>query len=110
MLSESDFQEKAGEAIEDLEELLLPVSEKHDFEIESGGGMLTLIFEEPAPAKFIVSPNSPARQIWVSALATSYKFDWDEGAGSFVLDKTREVFRAVIAELLSRQLHTEIRL
>jgi CyaY protein len=110
MISESDFQEKSTEALEELEERLLSVSEEHDFELESGGGMLTLIFEEPSPAKFIVSPNSPARQIWVSAMATSFKFDWDETLASFVLDKTRESFLSVMASLLSRQLGTSIRL
>ena len=110
MLSEADFQNKASDAIEDLEERLLPVSDEHDFEVESGGGMLTLTFEEPTHAKFIISPNSPARQIWVSALATSFKFDWDEAAGSFVLDKTREPFVTVIASLVARQLGSDIRL
>lgn len=110
MISESDFQDKAAEALEDMEERILPVCEEHGFEVESGSGMLTLIFEEPSPAKFILSPNTPARQIWVSALATSYKFDWDETAGSFVLDKTREPIRAVLSRLLSQQLGVQIQL
>lgn len=110
MINEHDFQDHATEALEDLEERLLPVSEQHDFEVESGSGMLTLIFEEPAHARFIISPNSPARQIWVSALSTSYKFDWDESADSFVLDKTREPFRTVMAGLISKQLGAEIKL
>lgn len=110
MINEHDFQDRATQALEDLEERLLPVSEQHDFEVESGSGMLSLIFEEPSHAKFIISPNSPARQIWVSALSTSYKFDWDESADSFVLDKTREPFRKVMAGLVSKQLGAEISL
>ena len=110
MLDESDFQNKASQAIEDLEERLIALSDEHGFDVEGGGGMLTLIFEEPAPARFIISPNSPARQIWVSALATSFKFDWDEGVNSFVLDKTRENFHFVIAKLLTSQLGIEVRL
>jgi frataxin-like iron-binding protein CyaY len=35
--------------------------------------VLQIVFEEPAPAKFVVSPNAPVRQIWVSALSRSYK-------------------------------------
>jgi iron-sulfur cluster assembly protein CyaY len=93
-----------------LEERVLPVADVQDFEVEAGGGMLTLIFEEPTPAKFIVSPNSPARQIWVSALATSYKFDLDPEADDFLLDKTREPFVSVMARLISQQLGTEVQL
>jgi iron donor protein CyaY len=104
MLSEADFQDHATETIEDLEDQVTPISEEHDFEVESTGGMLTFTFEKPSAAKFIISPNSPARQIWVSALSTSFKFDWDDERNSFVLDKTREPFTKVIADLLSRQL------
>jgi len=110
MINEHDFRDRATETLEDLEERLLPISEERDFEVESGGGMLTLIFEEPSHAKFIISPNAPVRQIWVSALSTSYKFDWDESVGSFVLDKTREPFRSVMAALITKQLGTEISL
>jgi iron donor protein CyaY len=110
MIPEADFKAKAAEAIDDLEERVIRVAEEHEFEVETGGGMLTLIFEEPAPSRFIVSPNSPARQIWVSALSTSYKFDWDDNAKSFVLDKTREPFLHVMGNLLGQQLRTTVSL
>lgn len=109
-MDDHDFQDKASAAIEDLEAALDPVAEAHEFETESAGGMLTVIFEAPAPARFIISPNGAAKQIWVSALSTSFKFDWDEATNQFVLDKSREPFRAVVANLLSRQLQTTIRL
>ena len=110
MLSETEFRDKATEAIEKLEDRVQAVADEHDFEIESAEGILTFTFSEPSPAKFIVSPNSPARQIWVSALSTSYKFDWDSAAGSFVLDKTREPFLQVMANLIGRHLNTNISL
>ena len=110
MISESDFKDHAAEALEDLEDRVSPISEELEFEVESGGGMLTFDFEKPAASKFIISPNSPARQIWVSALSTSFKFDWDDEQNSFVLDKTREHFSKVIADLLSRQLGQTIKL
>ena len=44
------------------------------------------IFEEPSPAKFVVSPNAPVRQIWVSALSRSYKLAWSDDASAFALD------------------------
>ncbi|HSP06540.1 MAG TPA: iron donor protein CyaY, partial [Acidobacteriota bacterium] len=86
------------------------LSEEFEFDVEAGGGMLTLIFEEPSPAKFILSPNSPARQIWVSALSTSFKFDWDDSAQSFVLDRTREPFLSVIRDVLAKQLGKDVSL
>ena len=110
MISEVDFRDYSTEALEDLEDRVGPISEELEFEVESSGGMLTFVFEKPSAAKFIISPNSPARQIWVSALSTSFKFDWDDEQDSFVLDKTREPFPKVIADLLSRQLGQNVQL
>jgi iron-sulfur cluster assembly protein CyaY len=110
MIDESVFQDRAAETIRDLEDRVLPFSEIHEFEMESGGGMLTLTFEDPSPAKFIISPNGPARQIWVSALSTSYKFDLDQQADDFLLDKTRESFVKVMGRLISQQLGTDVQL
>jgi CyaY protein len=110
MIDEKVFQDRSAEAIRELEDRVLPLADVHYFEVESGGGMLTLIFEEPTAARFIVSPNSPARQIWVSALSTSYKFDLDTEADDFVLDKTREPFITVMGRLISQHLGTEVNL
>ena len=48
--------------------------------------MLNLVFEEPSETKFVVSPNAPVRQIWVSAMARSYKLAWAPELGAFALD------------------------
>ena len=45
-----------------------------------------MVFEEPAPAKFVVSPNAPVRQIWLSAMSRSYKLAWSDEREAFVLD------------------------
>jgi CyaY protein len=110
MLNENEFKDHAVEAIEELEERVIPVADDHDFEVESGGGMLTLIFEEPSATRFIISPNAAARQIWVSALSTSYKFGWDDQERTFVLDKTHEPLSKVIGELISRHLGEKVEL
>jgi CyaY protein len=44
------------------------------------------VFEEPTDAKFVVSPNAPVRQIWVSALARSYKLSWAPELDGFALN------------------------
>ena len=110
MLSESEFQKKVSETFKHLEERVWPLADQYGFEVDTGGGMVTLEFEDPAPSKFIISPQTPARQIWMSAMVGSYKFDWDETTNTFVLDKTHELFLDVISGLLSRQLHADIHL
>ena len=55
-------------------------------EIELQNGVLNLVFEEPHEAKFVVSPNAPVRQIWVSAMAKSYKLAWAPDLHAFALD------------------------
>ena len=54
--------------------------------MELQNGVLQIVFEDPSPAKFVVSPNAPVRQIWVSAMSRSYKLSWEAGASTFALD------------------------
>ena len=85
-LDEQLFRVKADEALERARKALLPLADEADFEVELQNGVLQLIFEEPHPAKFVVSPNAPVRQIWVSALSRSFKLPWSDEASTFVLD------------------------
>ena len=86
MLSEQDFRLRADHALEALQRSLLPVADTDGFEVELQNGVLQVIFEEPSPAKFVVSPNAPVRQIWLSAMARSYKLAWSDERSAFVLD------------------------
>jgi iron-sulfur cluster assembly protein CyaY len=85
-LSEQEFRVKSDAALETARRALLPAADAEGFEIELQNGVLNLIFEEPAEAKFVVSPNAPVRQIWVSAMAKSYKLPWSAEAGAFALN------------------------
>lgn len=85
-LSEQEFRVKSDEALQQARHALLPLADAEGFEVELQNGVLDLIFEEPADAKFVVSPNAPVRQIWVSAMARSYKLPWDSGAATFSLN------------------------
>jgi CyaY protein len=78
------------------------------FEVEGGGEKLELMFEEPEEAKFVISPNTPARQIWISALSTSFKLGWSEPANDFVHDKSGETLNQVMSRILTQQLGTPI--
>ena len=86
MLSEQEFRIRADEALEQLQRSLMPLAEEENFEIELQDGVLEVMFDEPAPAKFVVSPNAPMRQIWVSAIARGYKLSWSERASTFEID------------------------
>src|SRR6058998_1146737 len=85
-LSEQEFRVRSDDALEAAQRALLPLADRAAFEIELQNGVLNLVFEEPADARFVVSPNAPVRQIWVSALARSYKLSWAPELGSFALN------------------------
>jgi frataxin-like iron-binding protein CyaY len=86
VLSEQEFRVKSDEALENARRTLLPLADDEGFEVELQNGVLNLVFEEPADAKFVVSPNAPVRQIWISAMARSYKLSWAPELGGFALD------------------------
>lgn len=85
-MTEQEFRIKADEALEQADRSLLPLADAEGFEIETQNGVLQIVFEEPAPTKFVVSPNAPVRQIWVSAMSKSYKLSWSQASGAFEID------------------------
>jgi iron-sulfur cluster assembly protein CyaY len=85
-LSEQDFRVQSDVALESARRALLPLADSEGFEVELQNGVLNVVFEEPSDAKFVVSPNAPVRQIWVSAMARSYKLPWSPEAGAFALN------------------------
>jgi len=86
VLTEQEFRVKSDEALENARRTLLPLADSEGFEVELQNGVLNLVFEEPSEAKFVVSPNAPVRQIWVSAMARSYKLSWAPELGVFALE------------------------
>jgi CyaY protein len=110
MLAEHDFQKKADALFDDLKKRLLNLGDAHDFDVEGESGKLEVIFEVPEPARFVISPNSPIREIWVSALSTSFKLAWSEARSAFILQKTGEDLYAVMSRVISQQLGTQVTL
>ena len=106
MLDELDFRRKADAAIEDLKKSLIIAEDGADIEVEEQNGVLNVVFEEP-PAKFVITPNTPVRQIWISALSTSFKLDWSDKQNDFVLDKTGEHLKPLMGRLVNQQLGKE---
>jgi iron donor protein CyaY len=99
-LSEQEFRLEADRALEQLQRSLMPLADTEEFEVELQNGVLQIVFEDPAPAKFVISPNAPVRQIWVSALSRSFKLSWDGTA--FALDG--ESLNALLPRLIRQQL------
>ncbi len=85
-MTEQEFRLRADEALEQAQRSLLPLADSDGFELELQNGVLQVVFEEPSPSKFVVSPNAPVRQIWVSALSRSFKLSWSDEANAFALD------------------------
>jgi len=85
-MTEQEFRLQADGALEGVQRTLLPLADEEGFEVELQNGVLQVIFEEPTAAKFVISPNAPVRQIWVSAMSRSYKLAWSPGDSAFTLD------------------------
>ncbi len=85
-LTEQEFRVKADEALEAARRALMPLSDREGFEVDLQNGVLNVAFDEPSEGRFVVSPNAPVRQIWVSAMSRSYKLAWAPEASAFALD------------------------
>ncbi len=85
-LSEQEFRVRSDEAIEQARKALLPLADEQGFEVELHDGVLDVVFEEPNEARFVVSPNAPVRQIWISAMSRSYKLAWAPDRSTFALE------------------------
>jgi CyaY protein len=103
MLDELTFRRNADHAIEALKKSLIDAEEAGGFEAEEQNGVLNVAFDEP-PAKFVITPNTPARQIWISALSTSFKLDWSEEHADFIYPKDSLALKPLVAQLINRQL------
>lgn len=84
-LSEQEFRIRSDDALEHARRALLSLADAEGFEVELQNGVLRVVFEEPHAGTFVVSPNAPVRQVWVSAMARSYKLAWTPDAQAFVL-------------------------
>src|SRR5580698_2693237 len=106
MMDELEFRKLAEKALSSLLQHLIEREEADDscFEVEGGqGGLLNVLFEEPL-GKFVITPNAPVQQIWISALSTSFKLDWDASVGAFVLPRTSEQLEQLIDRLIAEHL------
>ncbi len=104
MMDEQEFHKKCDETFESLRRRLMEIGDEHDFQVEGGSGKLQVEFEDEGETRFVISPNTPVRQVWISALATSFKLVWSDTANAFVLEKTGETLNQVMSRILTQQL------
>ena len=104
MLDETTFRRESDDALEALKQALIEAEDDSgSFEFEDNNGVMNILFENGS-AKFVVTPNTPVRQVWISAQATSYKLEWSEPAHAFVLPKTGEPLLRLTERLLREHL------
>jgi frataxin-like iron-binding protein CyaY len=101
-LTDQDFRVRSDEALEQARRALLPLADQEGFEVEFSDGTLNLMFDEPSEARFVVSPNAPVRQIWVSALVRSYKLPWSADRAAFELEGE------TLPVLIDRLIHVQL--
>lgn len=104
-MDEQEFRTRADESLQDLYRRLMTASNEHSFDADFNSGALAIEFEAP-PAKFVVSPNTPVRQIWVSAHSKSFKLDWDAAREVFVTDG--QTLAQIVGEAISQQLREPV--
>jgi len=105
MLDENAFRKNADIALESLKKSLIGAEDSAEIEVEDQAGALHISFEDGS--RFVISPNAAMKQIWISALATSFKLDWSDAEQNFVLAKTGEGLKPLVARLINQQLGEE---
>ena len=106
MLDEQQFRKHADSALNTLKQALIAAEDSADIEVEDQAGALHISFEDGT--RFVISPNAPVRQIWISALSTSFKLDWSDDSQDFVLTKSKEALIPLVERLVNEQLGDEL--
>jgi len=106
-MDEQEFRRKADEAMNGLYRALNDAADDYGFEVDNQAGAISIEFEEPK-GRFVISPNAPVRQIWVSAHSKSYKLDWDSVENTFVYGSERQPLKGLVAAAISKQIGEEV--
>ena len=101
-MDDQEFRRRADASLELLKSSLMSAEDDVDMEVEDQAGAIHIAFDTP-PGRFVISPNSAARQIWISALSTSFKLDWSDAQNDWVLTKTGEALKPLVARLIGEQ-------
>ena len=102
MIDEATFRRESDRALESLKQSLIRAEDAGaEFESEEKNGVLNITFDDGA--RFVFSPNTPVRQLWISAQSTSFKLEWNVSAQAFTLPRTGEDMRTLTERLVREQ-------
>lgn len=102
-MTEQEFKTRADEALDSLYKKLSAATDHYEFEPDFNAGALAIEFDEPK-GKFVISPNAPVRQIWISAHSRSFKLDWQDDRQAFVLPDTGQALESFIESAIGQHL------
>jgi CyaY protein len=103
MIDEAEFRRESDKALESLKQSLIEAEEEGGFEAEDNNGVLNVVFEDGS-SKFVFTPNTPVRQVWISARTSSFKLEWSADTAAFTLPKTGETLKQLTQRLLQEHL------
>ena len=101
LIDEQEFKTQAEAALQSLYKKLSAATDRYGFEPDFNSGALAIEFEEPK-AKFVISPNTPVRQIWVSAHSKSFKLDWNAARNEFIMPESKQSLEELIQSAISQ--------
>jgi len=104
-LSESEFDRLADRELNAIVEALAD-SEEEGLEADLESGVLSIVFEDGT--KYVVNSHRAAKQIWMSADASAWHFDWNDGA--WLSTKTGEELWTLLRDRTSKKLGKRLEL
>lgn len=97
------FTQHYDASITDLETRLSnAIDEGTEFDFEKNGDVLTIEFEDGE--RFIISPNSPVNQLWVSANYSGSRFNWSDEENDWIHEKQGDPLFLFLDKELSKKL------
>ncbi|ANG61234.1 iron donor protein CyaY [Marinobacterium aestuarii] len=98
-MTESEFNDRVDETLITLEDLLEDVDS--DLDVESHGGMLTIVCENGSQVIFTRQP--PVLQLWVAARNGGFHFDFDTSLQRWIRDTDKAPLADVLNEIFRLQ-------
>ena len=101
-MDEFEFRHRVDGAMEALKKALRHAEDDADFQVEEEDRALHISFDI-SPGSFEISPNDEFQQIWISALASTFKLDWSEKVNDWVLPKSGERLKPLLTRLMNQK-------
>ena len=98
-MTESEFNERIDDVFYALELQLDKIDSNMDY--ESGGGVLTLEFENGSTMVFSRQP--PTRQLWLATRAGGFHFEYDSAVDDWRNTRDQALFRTFVVNQMMEQ-------